>query len=205
VAAGEISETPAFGELQGAIDAAAGFASDLEALGALARSLEDERSSERIEAVNRSIDRYFATILGQSERDSERERERGRVQVQARKTATRVAYQLVDPRGRVVTGRLNQAAFNALSLAALLASAESRAERGLPRFLVLDDPGQSLDEAHQGGLARALAQCARVAPVLVGTIPGPLADALSKADAKDPKVFRLARTGDGTDTIVREA
>ncbi|MBW2394463.1 MAG: AAA family ATPase [Deltaproteobacteria bacterium] len=197
VAAGELTETPEFQELQGVIDAAAGFASDLEALGSLARQLEDERSDERIASVNESIDSYFSMIVGASQR--------GRVRVQPKKTATKVSYQLVDERARVITGLMNQAAFNALSLAALFASAESRARQGLPQFLVLDDPGQNLDDAHQAGLASALATCAGFAPVLVATIPGALAEALSKADAKDVRTFSLTRTDDGTGTLVREA
>lgn len=197
VAAGELTETPEFEHLQGVIDTAAGFASDLEALAAMARNLEDERSEERIAAVNESIDNYFSLITGASQP--------GRVRVLPKQTATRVSYQLVDERGRVITGLLNQAAFNALSLAALFASAESRARQGLPAFLLLDDPGQNLDEAHQAGLARALAKCSRFAPVLVGTLPGALADALSKADVRNLKTFLLVRTDDGSGTLVREA
>jgi DNA repair exonuclease SbcCD ATPase subunit len=197
VSAGELTQTPEFQDLQRVIDKAAGLASDLEALGAMARKLEDERSDERIAAVNESIDSYFSTITGGWER--------GRVQVQPKRTATKISYQLVDEQGRAVTSLLNQAAFNALSLAALLASAESRARLGLPQFLVLDDPGQSLDEENEAGLARAIARFAGIAPVLVATFPGALADALSKTDAKNPKTFLLSRTGDGTYTTIREA
>ncbi len=196
VAAGELTETPEFHELQGVIDAAAGFASDLEALGAMARQLEDDRSEERLAAVNESIDSYFSTITAASQR--------GRVRIQPKKTATKVSYQLVDEQAQLITGSMNQAAFNALSLAALFASAESRARQGLPQFLVLDDPGQNLDETHQAGLARAIVTCASFAPVLVGTIPGVLADELSKADAAAPKIFKLHRTDDGSDTLIRE-
>jgi len=195
--AGELAQTPEFQELQRVIDEAAGLASDLEALGAMARKLEDQRSEERIAAVNASIDSYFSTITGGWGR--------GRVRVQPKRTATKVSYQLVDEQGRAITSLLNQAAFNALSLAALLASAESRARLGLPQFLVLDDPGQSLDEEHQAGLARALATFAGIAPVLVATFPGALADALSKTDAGNPRVFHLARTGDGADITIRGA
>jgi hypothetical protein len=195
VSAGELTQTPEFQELQRVIDEAAGLASDLEALGAMARKLEDERSEERIAAVNESIDSYFSSITGGWER--------GRVQVQPKRTATKISYQLVDEEGRAVTSLLNQAAFNALSLAALLASAESRARLGLPQFLVLDDPGQSLDEEHETGLARAIARFAGIAPVLVATFPGALADALSKADAENPRIFHLARTGDGAGVTIR--
>jgi DNA repair exonuclease SbcCD ATPase subunit len=195
--AGELSQTPQFKELQRLIDEAAGLASDLEALGAMARKLEGDRSDERIAAVNESIDGYFSTITGGWER--------GHVRVLPKRTATKIAYQLVDEQGRAVTSVLNQAAFNALSLAALLASAQSRARLGLPQFLVLDDPGQSLDEAHEAGLARAIATFACFAPVLVATFPGTLADALSKADGKNAKTFLLSRTADGAGTTIREA
>jgi ABC-type molybdenum transport system ATPase subunit/photorepair protein PhrA len=163
----------------------------------MARKLEDERSEERIAVVNESIDSYFSTITGGWER--------GRVQVQPKRTATKISYQLVDEQGRAVTSLLNQAAFNALSLAALLASAESRARQGLPQFLVLDDPGQSLDEDHQAGLARVISKFAGIAPVLVATFPGALADALSKTDARNAKTFLLARTSDGAHPTIREA
>jgi DNA repair exonuclease SbcCD ATPase subunit len=195
--AGELTETPEFQELQRVIDKAAGLASDLEALGAMARKLEDEQSEERIAAVNESIDSYFSTITGGWER--------GRVQVRPKRTATKISYQLVDEQGRAVTSVLNQAAFNALSLAALFASAESRARLGLPQFLVLDDPGQSLDEDYQTGLARAISKFAGIAPVLVATFPGALARALSSSDAKNAKIFLIARTSDGAQTTIREA
>jgi len=194
--AGELTRTPEFQELQRVIDAAAGLTSDLEALGAMARKLEDERSDERIAAVNESIDTYFSTITGDSER--------GHVRVLPKRTATKISYQLVDDQGRAVTSLLNQAAFNALSLAALFASAESRARLGLPQFLILDDPGQSLDQEHEAGLARAIMNFAAIAPVLVGTYPGILADELSRPDTEGSRVFLLSNTGNGAQTTIRE-
>lgn len=195
--AGELTQTREFEELQRVIDDAAGLASDLEALGAMARKLEDERSKERIAAVNESIDTYFATITGGSER--------GRVRVQPKRTATKITYQLVDDQGRAVTGLLNQAAFNALSLAALFASGESRARLGLPQFLILDDPGQSLDQEHEAGLARAIANFASIAPVLVATYPGVLANELSRLDTENSRVCHLSRTPNGAQTTIQEA
>lgn len=196
-AAGELAQTPEFQGLQTVIDGAAGFASDVEALAAMARSLEDQKSDERITAVNDSIDTYFSMITGDTER--------GRVRVKPKKTATKVQYLLVDEHDRSISSHLNQAAFNALSLAALFASAESRANQGLPRFLVLDDPGQSLDDDHQAGLARAIARCATFAPILVATFPGTLADALGAAAIEGSKTFHLDRAGRGACITLREA
>jgi DNA repair exonuclease SbcCD ATPase subunit len=195
-AVGDITQTPEFEALDRAIDDAAGFASDLEALAAMARELEDEKSDERIGAVNESLDAYFTTITGQSGR--------GCLRVEPKRTATKVSYRLVDGHGRAVTSIMNQAAFNALSLATLLASAESRARRGLPQFLVLDDPGQSLDDQHEAGLAQAIARFASIAPVIVATYPGTLADALANAGVERARTFLLARSGDGARTTITE-
>ena len=195
--AGELTQTREFQELQRVIDNAAGLSSDLEALAAMARKLEDERSEERIIAVNESIDTYFSTITGSAER--------GRVRVLSKRTATKISYQLVDDQGRSVTGLLNQAAFNALSLAALFASGESRARLGLPQFLILDDPGQSLDQLHEVGLARAIKKFAAIAPVLVATYPGVLADELSRLDKENTRVCILSRTANGAPTALQEA
>ena len=193
--AGEISDAPEFQALQQVIDEAAGFASDLDALGAIARDLEDHQSQSQVTAVNASINTHYQTITGPESRE---------VRIKVKKTAAKVAYQLVDDKGRVITSILNQAAFNALSLAALFASAECRAREGQPQFLILDDPGQSLDPEHQAGLARSVANCAKIAPVILGTYPGELANALAGADAQ-AKTYRLARNQTGDNTLIREA
>ena len=40
---------------------------------------------------------------------------------------------------------------------------------------------------------------------IAGVLDGALADALSKTDAGNPKIFLLARTSDGAHTTIREA
>ncbi len=194
--AGEVSEAPEFHDLQEAIDQAAGLACDLEALGAMARALEDEQSSRQIARVNESIDGYFSLVTGQAQR--------GTVHVKVKKTAAKVTYQLVDGAGRTITSLLNQASFNALSLAALFASAEGRASEGRPQFLVLDDPGQSLDSEHQVGLARAIAKVAGRLPVIVATYPGALAEALAHEGLPGLRTYSLTRIDDNTGTLIEE-
>jgi DNA repair protein SbcC/Rad50 len=194
--AGELADTPEFQEFQRVNEEATDFANDIKALGDMARGLEDEQADEQLTAVNASIGTYFTTITGDSGR--------GRVRVQSKRTPAKVSYQFIDEAGRPITSHLNQAAFNALSLATLFASADSRVRRGLPQFLVLDDPGQSLDEDHQAGLARALAECASFAPVIVGTVPGSLANALSGSGGADARTYQLERAKDGMSTVVRE-
>ena len=50
---------------------------------------------------------------------------------------------------------------------------------GLPAWVVLDDPTQSLDETLEQGLAEAVAKLSERVPVLLATCPGPLSRRLA--------------------------
>lgn len=179
----DLNESSAYRSLQQAIDAAAAFACDIDAVGALARELENRRSEARIKEINEGLAHLYAGIVGKS-RDTA-------VQIKASRTAAAVSYQLVGKDGAVLAGALNQASINALSLACLLASARSRAQRGLPQFLLLDEPAQNLDDAHSQGLADVLAEIAKVVPVVVTTLPGPFFSALERHGHSGQAAVRL--------------
>ena len=171
-ATGDLRQIAAFDDLQRLLDEAAQHACDLDMLGSLAREAQEKRSAERVEIVNRSLGRYDGLIVGNPAGEG--------VRVLVKSTATRLGYRLVDATGADVTPVLNQAALNALSFAMLFAQAEDRARRGLPGWLVLDDPGQNFDEAGISGLAAAIAAIADITPVLLGTFPGRLARELEE-------------------------
>ena len=57
---------------------------------------------------------------------------------------------------------------------------------------MLDDPGQSLDEQHVEGLARAVERIAGHCPVIVGVVSGALADHLTGIASRTRRVVRLA-------------
>ena len=184
VSGDDLSRHSAWNDLQAALDEAAGLAVDIQALGAMAREAEEQRSSERVDEVNRCLGTYFTLITGTGERDQ--------VRVQVHRTATRLRYNLVDDSGKSVLPILNQAALNSLSLAMLFAQAEDRARNGWPAWVVLDDPGQSLDPQRVEGLARAIERIAGHCPVIAGVMPGALAEHLTGIESRTRRVVRLA-------------
>lgn len=166
----ELGVLPAWAELEKALDEAAAYASDVECLEEVAREAQTERSVARVEEVNRTLGEYFAAITGSGGA-------RG-VQVHAHKTPKGLDYQLRDGAGESAVPVMNQAAINALSLAALFAQAEDAAARGGLAWVVLDDPVQSLDEAHQQGLAEAIRRLSDRCHVLIAAVPSPLVERL---------------------------
>jgi hypothetical protein len=157
---------------------------DIEALGEMTREAQDRRSNERVDEVNRCLGAYFTLITGGGEREQ--------VLVKVHRTATRLRYDLVDDSGKSVLPILNQAALNSLSLAMLFAQAEDRARNGWPAWVVLDDPGQSLDPQRVEGLARAIERIAGHCPVIAGVMPGALAEHLTGIESRTRRVVRLA-------------
>jgi len=183
----EVTRTPAWGELQDAIDYAAGLAVDLDALAAMARDAEAAASDERQREVNRALGDVFAEILDQ---DADAPDSRS-LCVHVRQTAKGLGYELRDERGVSVLSTWNHASLNAVSLALLFSQANARAARGEPAFCLLDDPAQGLDAERARGLARAIARLVESSPVIVATTPGVLADELWSHGATPRRRFLL--------------
>lgn len=178
------TRTPAWTAMQRALDRAAGFAVDVEALASLARESQSELSDQREREINGTLSEFLECITGEPDLA---------VKVRVKRTARGLSYDLEDGSGTRVLATLNQATLNAVSLALLFAQAEARARGGAFAWVVLDDPAQSLDAAHQEGLARAIARVARTCPVVVATTPGPLADALRDRVSIPRRILRLGR------------
>jgi DNA repair exonuclease SbcCD ATPase subunit len=166
----EVKALRAWAELERAVDTAAAFASDLDCLEEVARAAQAARSAARQAAVNATLGEYFAAITGDPSA-------RG-LQVHVRRTPKGLDYQLRDASGEAAVPVMNQAALNALSLAALFAQAEAAAARGGLAWVVLDDPVQSLDQVHQHGLAEAMGRLAARCHVLIGVVPSGLVERL---------------------------
>ena len=166
----ELGALPAWADLQRAIDAASAYASDVECLEEVARAAQAERSAAREQEVNRTLGEYFAAITGTTDASG--------VRVHVNPTPKGLDYQLRDATGEAAVPVMNQAAINALSLAALFAQAEDAAAQGGLAWVVLDDPVQSLDEAHQQGLAEAVRRLSEHCHVLIAAVPSPLVERL---------------------------
>ncbi len=180
----DLSGSPEWKTFQEAVDAAAALGADLDALGSTAREAQEERSAVCEAEVNKALGVYCALIAGEEACLDPR--------VRVRRTPKGLTYDIEDAGGGRALSILNQASLNAISLALLFAQAEERARSGLPQMLVLDDPGQSLDEDYQAGLARAIERVARICPVIVGTTPGRFAERLASHVALPRRMIRLA-------------
>ena len=186
-ATGDLHQIAAWDDLQQVIGEAADLACDLDMLANLAREAQKQRSAERVEVVNASLGRHYGRIVGDPAGAG--------VRVVVKSTATRLNYRLVDAAGADITPILNQAALNALSFAMLFAQAEDRARGGLPQWLVLDDPGQNLDESGVSGLAEAVVAVSEVLPVLLGTFPGMLSRELEGRASDSARSLRISGMG----------
>ena len=180
----DLTVSPEWKSFQTAVDEAAAFAADLDVLGSMAREAQEERSQAREAEVNGALGEYCALIAGREACLDPR--------VRVRRTPKGITYEIEDAGGGRALSILNQASLNAISLSLLFAQAEERAREGLPEMLVLDDPGQSLDDDYAAGLARAIERVARHCAVVVGTTPGRLAERLMSHVSHPRRILRLA-------------
>jgi len=180
----DLTVSPEWKGFQAAVDEAAAFAVDIDVLGSMAREAQEERSQTREAEVNRALGEYCALIAGREACLDPR--------VRVKRTPKGITYEIEDAGGGRALSILNQASLNAISLSLLFAQAEERAREGLPEMLVLDDPGQSLDEDYAAGLARAIERVARHCAVIVGTTPGSLSERLMSHVSHPRRILRLA-------------
>ena len=176
----DFSALPEWSKFNEALDELAGFAADLSFLGGLARKVQAERSDDRAAKVNKALGKYYSLIT----------QDDTAIKVNVHVTAQRISYRLVDSSGRLAVPVLNQAAINALSLAALFAQSEDRIGSGSWNLVVLDDPGQSLDSEKQKGLSEAIEKLAN-SRVLVATVPGRLSDRIQNYVSKRRHIVTL--------------
>jgi DNA repair exonuclease SbcCD ATPase subunit len=170
----DFSTTAEWEAWQKAVDELAALVVDVRDLGKHALAIQEEMTKEREESVNQTLGKYFNLIVGE---DSASQKGMG---ITSRVTPANINYTVQDKDEKDLVPILNQAAMNALSLAILFARAEARADQGSPCVLILDDPQQSLDESHVGGLVKALEEIVNCGiPVLVGTMPGILPERIT--------------------------
>jgi hypothetical protein len=189
----DLTSSPEWKNFQEAVDAAAAFAADLDAMGAMAREAQEERSRSRESEVNRTLGEYGAIITGITGITGTSVEDSGLdIRVKVKRTPKGLSYDVEDSGGGRALSILNQASLNAISLAMLFAQAEERARNKLFSLVVLDYPDQSLDDEHRAGLARAIERLAKSSPVIVGATPGRLAERLMSHVSVPRRTIRLA-------------
>ena len=145
------------------MDDLAGLLIDIRALAEMAADTEREESRLREAEVNDQFGGFISAILGdQAPTGPCLEVEGG---------TKRIDYRIIDESGCDLLPIMNQASLNATALALLFAQAARRVRSGLPTWVVLDDPVQSLDSAHQRGLADAIDKLSHACQVIVAAPP----------------------------------
>jgi DNA repair exonuclease SbcCD ATPase subunit len=189
----DLSQEPEWQTWQKAVDELAALVVDAEALGKHALAVQAEMTGKSETSVNRTLGKYYDLIVGKDSSSI-----RG-MRIKSRATATRITYKVQDDQKNDLVPILNQAALNALSLAILFSQAEARAAQGSLGVLILDDPQQSLDENHVGGLVKALEEIVEHdIPVLVGTVPGSLESRIQNFAACGKNFIKLLSWNPGT-------
>jgi DNA repair exonuclease SbcCD ATPase subunit len=153
-------------------DEAAGLAADMEYLNRKAMRAYKKISEKRIDSVNARINEYYAKIMDESVK---------RIKVHIHETQKTMSFQIVfEEDGQSALPVLNQAAWNAISLAVLFAQAEAEAASGGLQLVILDDPTQSLDEQRQVGLANAIDVISKKCGVILACTPNALSKRIPK-------------------------
>ena len=147
----------------------------------LTRTLEEE-AERRLGAVRDTIAKTFEGLTGRSDFP--------RLAVSP---DTKFAAQVEGSAGVAdALSVLNQADTNCAALSIFLALAVAPSTDHKLGFLILDDPSQSLDKAHNERLVRTLSKISESRQLLLSTIDEELCDALHQKATKKKVVYRLS-------------
>ncbi len=178
----QIAKTDAFKHTEQARLEIEEFARAVEALSrSLTRTLEEE-ADKRLGAVRDNIAKTFESLTGRSDF--------ARLAVSP---DTKFAAQVEGSAGVAdALSVLNQADTNCAALSIFLALAVAPSTDHKLGFLILDDPSQSLDEAHAGRLVEILSKISESRQLLLSTIDEKLCADIKQKATKKKVVHRFS-------------
>jgi DNA repair exonuclease SbcCD ATPase subunit len=180
-----IQESELFKQLEATRDQIAQLVEDAEAIKTAVAEVAREDAETRLAAAGETIDKYFRQL---SRNPAVQQL---KLAVTADKRTHRNSYDITDQDGKDLTPILSQGDLNALALAIFLGLATTAKESTF-RFLMLDDPSQSLGNAHKRQLAGLLNQVARHKRLIVATMDTEFHDFLNEQFTKAKKEYRFA-------------
>jgi wobble nucleotide-excising tRNase len=171
--------------LEASRDQVAQLVEDAESIKNAVAEVAREEAETRLAAAGETIDKYFRQL---SRNPAVQQL---KLAVTADKRTRRNSYDITDQDGEDLTPILSQGDLNALALAIFLGLATAAKEGSTFRFLMLDDPSQSLGSEHKKQLARLLDQVARHKSLIVATMDTEFHDCLNEEFTKAKREYRF--------------
>jgi len=104
------------------------------------------------------------------------------------------SYAITDQDGKDLTPILSQGDMNALALAIFLGLACSSGEKAAFKFVMLDDPSQSLGSDYKEQLVQVLDRVAATNRVILATMDREFCDCLQERATKAKTLYRFDRS-----------
>jgi DNA repair exonuclease SbcCD ATPase subunit len=182
-----IQESDLFKQLEASRDQVAQLVEDAESIKNAVAEVAREGAETRLAAAGETIDKYFRQV---SRNPAVHQL---KLAVTADKRTRRNSYDITNQDGEDLTPILSQGDLNALALAIFLGLATAAKEGSTFRFLILDDPSQSLGSEHKKQLARLLDQVARHKSLIVATMDTEFHDCLYEEFTKAKREYRFGK------------
>jgi DNA repair exonuclease SbcCD ATPase subunit len=180
-----IQESESFKHLEAIRDRIAQLVEDAEAIKNAVAEAAREEAEIKLAAAGETINEYFGRLSR-----NPAVKKLG-LAVTADKRTRRNSYDFTDEDGNDLTPILSQGDLNALALAIFLGLATAAKEGSSFRFLMLDDPSQSLGSEHKKQLARLLDHVARHKRLIVATMDSEFHDCLNDEFTKAKTEYRF--------------
>jgi DNA repair protein SbcC/Rad50 len=180
-----IQESDAFKEMEAIRDQIAQLVEDADSIKNAVAEVAREQAESRLAAAGETIDEYFRQLS----RNPAVQQLKLAITVDRR--TRRNSYELTDHDGKDLTPILSQGDLNALALAIFLGLAATATQTSVFRFLMLDDPSQSMGTEHKRQLAQLLDQVAQHKRLIVATMDTEFHEFLNENFTKSKKDYRF--------------
>jgi DNA repair exonuclease SbcCD ATPase subunit len=181
-----IEESPEWQALEDEKNRIAQFVDDLEAIKTAITAASHAEANRKLSTAEKAIDEYFRLLTRQPAG-------KGIKLALAQDKSGKNTYEITDLEGKDLTPILSQGDMNALALAIFLGLACSSDETAVFKFVLLDDPSQSLGSDYKEQLVEVLDRVAASRRVIVATMDREFCDFLRERATRAKIMYQFAR------------
>jgi DNA repair exonuclease SbcCD ATPase subunit len=180
-----IEESAEWQALQEEGNRMAQYVTDVEAIKSAITTASNEEGNQKLSAAEKAIDEFFRLLTKQPAGKGIR------LTAQADAKTGRNAYAFTDQDGKDLVPVLSQGDMNCLALAIFLGLACSSAETATLKFVLLDDPSQSLGSEYKEQLVSVLDRVASSRRLIVATMDSEFCNGLTERLTKSKTLYRF--------------